>query len=55
MRQKLTGRTTGRSKAQSRPPHMKGFGVMRQRRAKTKKIQEFIDQEFSRIDAEDWK
>lgn len=37
------------------PPHMNAFGGLRRWHAETRRVQRVIDQEFSRINAEDWK
>ena len=39
----------------TQPGWLKGFGQLRHLRKETRRIQKVIDEEFSRIDPEDWK
>lgn len=40
---------------QAKKPWMKHFGGLRHRKAETERIQRVIDEEFGRIEPEDWK
>lgn len=54
--EKLSGVGLNGPRRRSRmPPHMKGFGGMRRYHAETRRIDQLIDEEFSRIDPQGWK
>ena len=42
-------------KKEANPPWLAAFGELRHLRKETRRIQKVIDEEFSRIDPEDWK